>query len=262
MQGDAVRIQRRLFAAQPLHRQADGFVLMMRFAGGTAIKGHVAPDHQADQLFDVGLRHRAGAGEAAVLENGEAVAELENLVQAVGDIDNAHATVFKLAHHAVQAFHLAVAQRGGGFVHNDEPGVEGQRPGDLHHLLLGHAQAGDRGGRRNVQLQIVENDLRLLIDRLFVDDQITFTRLAPEKHVFRDGHVGQQVEFLIDGDNALVLPFHRGVVHRQRFAVEPDLPAGLRLRPRERLQQRGFTRPVFPQQSVDLARADGQLGAA
>ena len=74
VQGDAVRIQRRLFAAQPLHRQADGFVFMMRFAGRTAVKGHVAPDHQADQLFDVGLRHRAGAGKAAVLENGEAIA--------------------------------------------------------------------------------------------------------------------------------------------------------------------------------------------
>ena len=83
MQGNAVRIQRRLFAAQPLHRQADGFVLMMGFAGGTTVKGHVAPDHQADQLFDVGLRHRAGAGEAAVLENGEAIAELENFVQTV-----------------------------------------------------------------------------------------------------------------------------------------------------------------------------------
>ena len=183
-------------------------------------------------------------------------------MQAVGDIDNAHATVFKLPHHAVQAFHLAVAQRGGGFIHDDQPGIQGQRPGDLHHLLLGNAQAGDRGGRRNVQLQIVENDLRLLIDRLFVDDQVTFARFASEKHVFRDGHVGQQVEFLIDGNNALVLPLHRGVVHRQRFAVEPDLPTRLRLCARERLQQRGFTRPVFPQQGVDLARADGELGAA
>ena len=119
MQGDAVRIQRRLFAAQPLYRQADGFVLMMGFAGGATVKGHVAPDHQADQLFDVGLRHRAGAGKAAVLENGEAIAELENFVQTVGNVNNAHAAVFKLPHHAVQAFHLAVAQRGGRFVHND-----------------------------------------------------------------------------------------------------------------------------------------------
>ncbi|GDO25912.1 hypothetical protein BvCmsNSP001_04916 [Escherichia coli] len=183
-------------------------------------------------------------------------------MQTVSNVNNAHAAVFKLPHHAVQAFHLAVTQGGGGFIHDDQPGIEGQRPGNLHHLLLGHAQTGDGRGGCDIQLQIIENHLRFLIDRFFVDDQVTFTRFASEKHVFRNGHIGQQVEFLIDGDNALVLPFYRGVVHRQRFAIEPDLPARLWLCARECLQQRGFPSAVFAQQSVNFTRADGELGAA
>lgn len=203
MQGNAVRIQRRFFAAQPFYCQTDRLVFMMGFAGGTTIKGHVTPHHQTDQLLDIGLRHGATAGETAVLENGKAIAKLENFVQSVGNVNNAHPPVFQLAHHAVQAFHLAVAQRRGGFIHDDQPGVQRQRPGNLDHLLLGYAQTGDRRGWRNVQLQIIEDHLRLLVHRFFVDNQVTFTRLAPEKHVFRDGHIGQQVKFLIDSDNAL-----------------------------------------------------------
>ncbi|SAJ29534.1 Uncharacterised protein [Enterobacter cloacae] len=183
-------------------------------------------------------------------------------MQAVSYIDNTHATVFKLPHHAVQAFYFAVAQRGGRFIHDDQPSVKGQRSRDLHHLLLGHAQAGNRCGRRNIQLQVIQNDLRLLVYCFFVNDQVAPARFAPEKHVFRNGHVGQQVELLIDGDNALVLAFHWRVIYRQRFVVKPDIPAGLRLRARERFQQCRFSRPVFPQQGVDFSATDGQLSAA
>ncbi|MEP9168635.1 D-xylose ABC transporter ATP-binding protein, partial (plasmid) [Enterobacter roggenkampii] len=38
----------------------------------------------------------------------------------------------------------------------DEKAVNQEAQVILDYLLLGHAQAGDRGGRRNVQLQIVE----------------------------------------------------------------------------------------------------------
>lgn len=90
MQRNTVRIQRRLFTAQPFHRQAHGFIFMVGFAGRTAVKRHITPDHQADQLLYGSARHRAGAGKAAVLKHGKVVAELKHFVQAVGDINNAH----------------------------------------------------------------------------------------------------------------------------------------------------------------------------
>lgn len=173
-------------------------------------------------------------------------------MQAMGDINNAHAPTFKFPHDAVQAFHFAVAQRGGRFIHNDELRVQGQCAGDLHHLPLRHAQAGNRRGRRDIQLQIVQHHLRLLVHGLRIDNHITFTRLAPEKHIFRNGHVGQQIKFLIDGNNAFVLPLNRRVLHRQRFAIEPDVPTGLRLRPCQRFQQRGLPRAVLAKQRMNL----------
>ena len=166
-------------------------------------------------------------------------------MQAMGDVDNAHATPFKFPHHTMQAFHFAVAQRGGRFIHNDEFCVQRQRPRNFHHLLLRHAQSGHSRGWRNVQLQVIQNHLRFLIYRLFVNNQVAFARFASEKHILGDGHIGQQIKFLINCDNALVLPLNRRVFYRQCFAVEPNIPACLRLRARQRFQQGRFSGTVL-----------------
>ena len=42
---------------------------------------------------------------------------------------------------------LLVAERGGGLVHDQDPGVGPEGPGDLDELLLGHRQPADLGLR-------------------------------------------------------------------------------------------------------------------
>ncbi|MNI50686.1 hypothetical protein D3C73_1053670 [compost metagenome] len=162
----------------------------------------------------------------------------------------------------MQAFHFAVAQCGRRLIHDDQLRIEGQRAGNFHHLLLCHAQASHCGGWRHVQLQIIQNHLRFLIHRLFINNQIAFARFTSEEHILGDGHIRQQVKFLIDSDNALVLPLNGGIIHRQRFTVEPDITASLRLRARQRLQQGRFSCAVFTQQRVNLTCPNGQLRAA
>ncbi len=131
------------FAAQPLHGQTDGFILT-GFRWRTAVKRHVAPDHQADQLLYVRFSATAPVPvKNGHPENGETVAKLENFMQAVRHINNAHPAVLSSAPHGAGTY-FAVAQRGGRFIHDDQPGVEGQRSRDLDHLLLGHAQAEQR----------------------------------------------------------------------------------------------------------------------
>ncbi|MNI50685.1 hypothetical protein D3C73_1053660 [compost metagenome] len=53
---------------------------MMGFTRRATVKRHVTPNHQADQLFYRGLGNLAAAGKAAILENGEPIAELEHFV--------------------------------------------------------------------------------------------------------------------------------------------------------------------------------------
>ena len=43
----------------------------------------------------------------------------------------------------------------------------------------------------------------------FPIDEISWSWFPGDKNVFRNRHVGHQVEFLVDGDNALLLSFGR-----------------------------------------------------
>ena len=51
---------------------------------------------------------------------------------------------------------LGVVQRRGRLVHDEHPGVEAQRLGDLDHLLLGDREVADQVGRIERQSEPVE----------------------------------------------------------------------------------------------------------
>ena len=55
-----------------------------------------------------------------------------------------------------QLVDLGVGQRGGGFVHDQDVRAEGERLGDLDHLLLGDGEAGDPGPRVELDVQLLE----------------------------------------------------------------------------------------------------------
>ena len=51
----------------------------------------------------------------------------------------------QVADHAEEPVHLAVAERGGRLIHDEDPCPCPQRAGDLDQLLLGHRQTVDHG---------------------------------------------------------------------------------------------------------------------
>lgn len=118
----------------------------MGLTGGAAVKYDVSPHHQADNLLNVGACNLIRTGVTPILKHRETVTELEHFVQAVGDIDNAHTTAFQFPYHAMQAFDFAVAECCRRLIHDNELRVQGQRPGDLYHLLLRDTQARHRRG--------------------------------------------------------------------------------------------------------------------
>ena len=68
-------------------------------------------------------------------------ATLEDLVQAVRDVDHADAAAAQRAQHGEEPLHLVGRQAGGGLVEHDQLGLDGERPGDGDQRFLGARQA-------------------------------------------------------------------------------------------------------------------------
>ena len=57
---------------------------------------------------------------------------------------------FELLDHAEQVLDVVLRERAGRLVEDDHLGLDGQRPGDLDHLLIGHRQLPHRHVERQV----------------------------------------------------------------------------------------------------------------
>ena len=76
----------------------------------------VAADHQADDAFLVGVGGRSDIDQLAVAQHRDAVGELDDLVQPVGDVDHRHAIGAQPADNREQALRLVLGQRRGRLV--------------------------------------------------------------------------------------------------------------------------------------------------
>ena len=115
-----------------------------RLAGGASRAleevAEVAADHQAGDP----LLARAGGGrdvdQPAVAQHGDAVGELDDLVQAVRDVDDRYAVAAQPADHGEEAARLVVGQRGGRLVEGDQAAAGPHGAHDLDHLPLRRAE--------------------------------------------------------------------------------------------------------------------------
>ena len=83
-----------------------------------------ATHHHLDDPVFVELTHRLLAYPFAIAQHGDPVADLEDLFQAVGDVDDAATLLAQLADDHEQLLCLGVGQRVGGLVHDDDAGIE------------------------------------------------------------------------------------------------------------------------------------------
>ena len=127
-----IHIFERAGTAEPLdpqHRVA-GHV-----AGAHEEVADVPTDHLADEKLAIGLGREAGGDVPAVVEHGDSVGDAEHLVEPVADEQHGDATAAQPVHLVEQSVDLMGRQRGGRLVHDQHPGVERDRLGDLHRLL-------------------------------------------------------------------------------------------------------------------------------
>ena len=85
------------------------------------------------------LSHRAH--DPAVVHDADPVGQVEHVVDVVADQEDADALVLELPDEVPDLGRLGRAERGGRLVHDEDPGVEVDGPGDRHRLALA---AGER----------------------------------------------------------------------------------------------------------------------
>ena len=88
----------------------DGDVADLAFMFGIAVVERTADDH-VDQFIHREAFHRAGALILAVADNSDALADLAELFQAVGDVDHADALLLKVADDVHQRRRFRFRQR-------------------------------------------------------------------------------------------------------------------------------------------------------
>ncbi|CAI7638077.1 unnamed protein product, partial [Penicillium discolor] len=209
------------------------------------------PHHPAHELVGGQRRGLVRGNEGAVLEDRDPVAEVEDLLQPVRDVDDGDPSGREPADDRVQQLHLAVAEGGGRLVHRDHLRVERQRLHDLDDLLLGHRQRAHPG------LRIDEGDAEIAqqLPGTHVHgpdvDEPRAPRLPAEIDVLRDRALREQGELLEHRDDAGVHRLPRVHVAHFRAAVR-DRPLVGRLHARDDLHEGGLARAVLADEAVHL----------
>src|SRR5438093_2955615 len=220
--------------------------------------GQLAPHHPADELRAVEARHRRGRDGAPVSKDRDAVGDGEDLLEPVRDVDDAQAPRAEAAHHGEEALHLRVREGGRRLVEDDRLRFVGQRPRDLHELLLGHAQRAHGDAGRDPRAEAVQQRLRGAGH--VAPPQERPALLAPEEDVLGRRQLRHQRQLLVDDVDADAADGER-IAERQRVSLEPGFPGIGHHRPPEDLDERGFPRAVLAQQRVDLARPQLEVDA-
>ena len=111
--------------------------------------------HQGRQL----TRRHAGGGQRGdvltIAQHGDPVADLEHLVELVGDEDDRPPGRHQLAHHAEQLARLGGGEHGGGLVEDQRARSPGKHPQDLDALLLANGELPDLRLRMDPQPELV-----------------------------------------------------------------------------------------------------------
>jgi hypothetical protein len=112
--------------------------------------GEFAADHALHDGVAGEGGELGGFDVAAVAEDGDAVAEFEDLLHAVRDVEDGAPARAELADDREEPAHLAVGEAAGGFVEGDDAGAAREGFGDLDHLALAEREVAELGPRVDV----------------------------------------------------------------------------------------------------------------
>ena len=203
----------------------------------------------------VDVSDRAFGDHPAVAHNRHRIANGEDLVEHVADINDADPARLERADGGVELDHLRRGKPGRRLVHEDHPRVERERLHDLDLLLLDGRQAADRGVKVEIDAVPREQRERLAPLAPLVDEAEAARRLPSQKNVVEHRHGGREIGVLVDTRDAT--PDHfLGIAQRRRFAGDFDRAVRRRDRAGKDLDQRRLARAIGSDQRARFARHD------
>ena len=201
-----------------------------------------------------------GIHDFAVAHHGVAFADLDDLVDAVGNKDNGDILRFlKVLDQPEKLGGFRIAQRCGRLVKNQEIAFVGYGSGDEDHLLLRKGEVLHQRAHVYINVQPVQHGLGLRAQLGPVDEGIAagVHDHVVEHDVFGNRKRGDQrhVHLLVDDLNAQLLGGHGGA-QLDGLAVEVHLACIIRICTRKDLHQGGLARSVGAYERVNLTGAD------
>ena len=130
-------------------------------------------------------------------EHGDAVGDLEHLVQLVADEDDRDALPAQRAQDLEQIRRLLGRQHGGRLVEDQDVGVPVERLHDLDALLLADADVLDERARLDREVERLRHVGDPLLRCRLVEQDAVLDRLSPEHDVLGDGHHRNEHEVLV-----------------------------------------------------------------
>ena len=217
-------------------------------------------EHRGDDGGDgEALARLGGHRDLAVAQDGDLVAQRHDVLEDVGDEDDADLAVAQDAQDLEQRPGAGGAQRRGRLVEDQDPRVGQQRLADLDQLALGEAELGDRGAEVDVEAELVDDRARSG-GHLGAVDERAAAGLAQREQVGEHVEVGEDVELLRHDRDAVADRLGRGaevdflVVQADRAGVGGE-------RAGDDLHQRRLAGAVLTQESVHGAGADREVRA-
>ena len=227
-------------------------------ARGVTLKdvGKLAAHHQPHDFGVVQLSRRSDRDELAVAQDGDAVAEPQDLLDAVRHVNDRHPLVAQPPDEREQAIYFFVGQRGGRFVEGQHPHARFQRAHDFDKLALGGGKLVALEVRRQDVLKTVfgQAALYLLVELSPVKQAETLRQLAGPD-VFGDVNARDDLRLLVnDPDAGLVRSARVGErqplpIHRQRAGIRLVIAV-------DDFEQRGFAGAVLAHKREDFAGSD------
>ena len=145
----------------------------------------VTAEHVRDELASGEVGHLAGVHVLPVPQDRHPVTQLPELVQPVGDEDQADPLVTQGARDLEQGGDLGRLQRGGGLVHDHHAAVDRHRAGQSDHLLGAQAEPAQLSPDIQVDPEATDQLGGGPVHRPRVDQTQAGARLAAEEDVAR-----------------------------------------------------------------------------
>ncbi len=206
-----------------------------------------------DELVYARLGWHKGGDAPSVAQHRDGVADGEDFLEAVGDVDDRHAVPPQHPDAFEEPTDLRARERGGWLVHDENTRALRERVGDLDHLLMRYAKRMDERARVEIHAEHLEQTPRLRMHTPAIDGAgNAAAKLAAEKDVLRDAEVGNEREFLEDDRNPEPARVGRRV-DADGPALDPHFAPVRMVRAAQDLDERGLPCAVLPEQDVHLS---------